>query len=150
MNRRLAGPRNVPPCSGRIKAQRLRSICQKLSRPRPTVLHHRCPQRSEPNWDSTPGPPITAPPGQPGDESRPQNGISTTFGSGRVVGWGWGVGAGVCPGGGVGVGLDPDPHTDPIVCLSVQVSWYLAIIVVCCDRPLSGVSPGVMRNPYHL
>lgn len=105
-----------------------------------------------PNWcpaqTARPRPPTAPPPGRRAGASRPRTGTTTTLGTGRPAGCGRGVGARVRPGVGVGVGLDTDPHTDPIVCLSVQVSRYPAVTVGCCDRPFSGVSPGGDAYPY--
>lgn len=152
MNRPLAGPRRLPPCSCRSPGP---ASVVDLSIPVTSATTDSSPSLSTslgtqlaPNCDSTPVPPITALPGQPADASRLRNGTSTAFDSDRLAGCGRGVGAGVCPGDGVGVGLDADPHTDPIVDLSAQVSCYPAMVVVCCDRPSSGVSPGGDAYPY--
>jgi hypothetical protein len=152
MHRPLAGPRKLPPCSCRSPGP---APAVNLSKPVTPATKDPSPSlptsfgtQLAPNCDSTPGPPITAPPGQPADASRPRNGTGTAFDLDRLAGWGRGVGVGVRPGDGVGVGLDADPHTDPIVHLSAQVSRYPVTVVVCCDRPSSGVSPGGDAYPY--
>jgi hypothetical protein len=152
MNRLAAGPRKLPPYSCRIPdpapaVDLSKPVTPATNDPSPSLSTSPATQLA-PNCDTTPGPPISALLDQPADASCHWTGTGTAFGSDRLAGWRPGVGAGVRPGNGVGVGLDTAPHTDPIVHLSAQVSRYPATIVVCCDRPSSGVSPGGDVYPY--
>jgi hypothetical protein len=154
MNRPLAGLRNVPPCSCRIKAQRLRSICQKLSCPRPMILHQRCPQRSELNWHPT----VTArpdrrlqrhqvnPPTHPVLRAGPARLSAQTDWLGVV-----GVSVPGCVRVAVwGAVVSPTPTPTPSSAGQCSSAGIWRSSSCAATDPCLGSPLGVIRNPYHL